>query len=523
MDSFTGAHWKNRGKWGRPMRADGGPIDECRRSPVDAVPRNRFIVHHSTQGALMSIRSKGHYGLRATCLSFPETLSQSVANISPTLTPAVIVPLVYASAGPATWLAYLFATIGLVLVGSNINQFAKRSATPGSLYSYVTRGLGANAGFVTGWCLILAYLLTAAAVLAGSVNYAGLLLDAIHWHTPPLALFAIGSALACWTAYTDVNLSTRVMLILEVASVALILALGVLIMRERGTVFDAQQFDLSHLDMSGLKAGLILAIFSYVGFESATTLGEEARNPLQTIPLSVILSAIISGLFFMITAYIAILGFKGLPVSIGDSTAPFNDLSVSIGHPAFGVLISIGAVVSLFACTLASINAGARIIFTMGRHGIFPEQLAKTHLTNDTPHRAVTLAALIVFALPAILLHRGVAVLDIFSNLSTVATYGFLLVYVLVSLAAPIYLLRIGKLTLSSVCVAALAIACMVPPMIATVWPSPAPPLDAFPLYFLAYLVAGIGWYAWARSRAASTVLAGIAHDQSIDYRYELK
>src|SRR5450432_3659016 len=107
-------------------------------------------------------------GLRARCLSFPETLAQSVANISPTLTPVVIVQLVFASAGAGTWLAYLFATIGLVLVGTNINQFARRSATPGSLYSFVTRGLGANCGFVTGWCLILAYLLTAMAVLAGT-------------------------------------------------------------------------------------------------------------------------------------------------------------------------------------------------------------------------------------------------------------------------------------------------------------------------------------------------------------------
>ncbi len=470
----------------------------------------------------MSTPSKGHYGLRATCLSFPETLSQSVANISPTLTPVVIVPLVFASAGPATWLAYLFATIGLVLVGTNINQFAKRSATPGSLYSYVTRGLGINVGFVTGWCLILAYLLTASSVLSASVNYAGLLLDTLQWHTPPLVLFAIGSGLAWWTAYRDVNLSTRVMLILEVASMLLILVVGVLIVDKHGSALDTSQLDVSHLDLHGLKAGLILAFFSYVGFESATTLGEEARNPLRTIPRSVILSAIISGLFFMVTAYIAVLGFKGLPVALGDSTAPFNDLSASIGQPMLGVLISIGAVISLFACTLASISAGARIIFTMGRHGILHPQLAKAHLTNDTPHHAVSIAALLVFLVPAALLHEGISVLDIFNDLSTIATYGFLVVYVAVSLAAPVYLKRIGKLTLSSMCISALAIACMIPPMIATVWPRPAAPLDVFPLYFVLYLLVGIGWYGWVRTRPMSTVLAGVTRDQSADYRSEL-
>src|SRR5580698_6141793 len=107
---------------------------------------------------IRSAAIRGRHGLKATCLSFPETLSQSVANISPTLTPVVIVPLVFASAGNGTWMAYLIATIGLMLVGRNINQFAKRSASPGSLYSYIGRGLGANAGFLSGWCLIVAYL-----------------------------------------------------------------------------------------------------------------------------------------------------------------------------------------------------------------------------------------------------------------------------------------------------------------------------------------------------------------------------
>src|SRR5580698_6109301 len=145
---------------------------------------------------IRSAAIRGRHGLKATCLSFPETLSQSVANISPTLTPVVIVPLVFASAGNGTWLAYLFAMIGLVLVGLNINQFAKRSASPGSLYSFVSQGLGMKVGFVAGWCLIVAYIFTAMSVLAGSVNYAILLLQMIHINIPAWVLFGIGAAAA---------------------------------------------------------------------------------------------------------------------------------------------------------------------------------------------------------------------------------------------------------------------------------------------------------------------------------------
>jgi amino acid transporter len=441
-------------------------------------------------------------GLRLRCLSFPETLAQSVANISPTLTPVVIVPLVFASAGNGTWLAYLFAMSGLVLVGANINEFARRSATPGSLYSFVTRGLGVHCGFVTGWCLILAYLLTAMAVLAGTVNYSGLLLRAVGLHASPLLLYAAGTFGVWLIAYKDIRLSTRVMLVLEVVSMALILILGIIVIGRRHTLVDAAQFDFSSMNFSGLKAGLVLAIFSFVGYESATTLGEEARNPHVSIPRSVLLSALISGTFFMLTSYVAVMGFRDLHGSLAGSTAPFNDLARGFGVEAFGVLISAGAVISLFACALASVNAAARIIFSMSHGGIFMAHVGRAHSTNQTPHLAVSLGCILIFGLPAVLLAQGMALLDIFNDLSTIATFGFLVVYVLISIAAPVFLSRIGERSAASVLKSLAAILFMVPPVVATVYPLPAPPADRFPLYFAAYLGTGAAWYLYLLARA---------------------
>ncbi len=448
------------------------------------------------------LTSNSSYGLRSKCLSFSETLSQSVANISPTLTPVVIVPLVFASAGNGTWLAYLFATIGLMLVGLNINQFAKRSASPGSLYSFITRGMGMSAGFLSGWCLIVAYLFTGMAVLAGSVNYAIILLEMMHIHVHPVILFGVGAALAWYIAYKDIKLSTQLMLILEAVSMVIILVLGVIIMAHKGVVVDTAQFQLQGMNFSGLKAGLILAIFSYVGYESATTLGEEARNPLKAIPKAVLLSALISGLFFMLTSYIAVLGFHGMKGSLGDSTAPFNDLADSAGVGFFAVLISIGAVISMFACTLASINAGSRILFSMGRHGVVHAHIGKAHAENSTPHHAATTASVAVFLLPAIMIFCGQGVLDVFNDLSTVATYGFLVVYILISIAAPIYLKNIGKLTAGSIALSVVSVAFMIPPIISTVYPAPAAPMTYFPYYFLAYLAVGFVWFMFLRIRS---------------------
>jgi amino acid transporter len=455
----------------------------------------------------------GRHGLKATCLSFPEILSQSIANISPTLTPVVIVPLVFASAGQGTWLAYLFATVGLVLVGTNINQFTRRSTSPGALYAFVTRGLGVPLGFLCGWCLILAYMLTGMAVMAGSVNYAGLLLDALHWHLPPLLLFAVGSFGVWLIAFKDIQLSTRIMLVLEGLSMLLILLLGGIVLSRHGSWIDRAQFDIGAMDLAGLKTGLILAIFSFVGYESASTLGEEARNPLVNIPRSVLLSALISGLFFMLTAYVAVYGFKGLPISLASSTAPFNDLAHGAGVPYFGVLISICAVVSLFACTLASVNAGARVLFQMGRHGILHPMMGSAHRTNLTPHHAVTVSCLIVLLLPALLLFRGRGLLDILNDLSTISTFGFLLAYVLISIAAPVYLHRIGQQSIRSVLFAVGSVLFMCPPIIATVYPAPAAPADKFPWYFLAYLAVGGIWFLLLRGRDSGELLRQIRRD----------
>ena len=455
----------------------------------------------------------GRHGLKATCLSFPEILSQSVANISPTLTPVIIVPLVFASAGQGTWLAYLFATVGLVLVGTNINQFTRRSTSPGALYSFVTRGLGVPLGFLCGWCLILAYMLTGMAVMAGSVNYAGLLLDAVHCHVPPLLLFA-AATLGVWLiAFKDIQLSTRIMLVLEGVSMLLILVLGGIVLSRRGSWIDRAQFDIGAMDLAGLKTGLILAIFSFVGYESASTLGEEARNPLLNIPRSVLLSALISGLFFMLTAYVAVSGFKGLPLSLSASTAPFNDLANGAGVAYFGVLISICAVVSLFACTLASVNAAARVLFQMGRHGILHPAMASAHRTNLTPHHEVTVDCLIVLRLPELLVARGRGLLDILNDLSTISTFGFLLAYVLISIAAPVYLRRLGQLSPRGVLFAGAAVLFMVPPIVASVYPTPAAPADKFPWYFLAYLGLGGVWFLAVRGRGSGEFLRQIPRD----------
>jgi amino acid transporter len=116
------------------------------------------------------------YGLRAGALSPRETLAQSVALIAPTGTPAITIPVVFALAGPGSALAYFLATGIVLLVALNVNQFARISASPGSLYTYIAEHTHRSVGVLSGWALLIAYVGTASAVRAGVINYTNVVL-----------------------------------------------------------------------------------------------------------------------------------------------------------------------------------------------------------------------------------------------------------------------------------------------------------------------------------------------------------
>ena len=454
----------------------------------------------------------GHYGLKGHALSAWETFAQSVANIAPTATPTVVIPLVFALSGGGTWLAYLIALVGILFVSWNINQFAKRSASPGSFYAYVAEGLGPTAGVLVGWALLIAYIGTGSAVTGGFTNYLFVLVKPlIHGGDAPGIGFSVGFtfvavALAWLVAYKDIKLSARLALVLEAASVLLIaIIVGATIYRN-GWKLDWNQLALKGVSYDQLRLGLVLAIFSFVGFESATALGAEAKDPLKTIPRAVIRSAIFVGLFFIVSSYGLVLGFQGYTETLDKSSVPLNVLASRAGLAFLEPFVSAGAVISFFACTLASINAGARILFLMARHGIFPSLVGNAHSTHETPHVAVTVSSVLAFIPAAVLALFKVGPFDIYGWVGTIATYGFIVTYLIVSIAAPVYLLRRKELTAPAVLSAVLAIGFLGAALAGNLYPVPPAPYNWLPYLFVGYLVLGWIWFVIAKQRSSKVV-----------------
>src|SRR5579885_576451 len=205
--------------------------------------------------------------LRKECLNFTGLTAMAIALISPTMTAALIVPLMYSSAGNASWMAYAFGTVMLLFVALNLNQFARRSSAAGSMYGYTVMGLGPTAGNISGWCLIWAYLFIGTAGMTGFTIFASTLLEMMGIHLPHLALFAVCAGSIWYLGYKDIRLSSGLMLVLEGLSVALILMLCMIVLFGGKSPIDTAQIKLEGASFSGLALGVVTAIFSLVGFE----------------------------------------------------------------------------------------------------------------------------------------------------------------------------------------------------------------------------------------------------------------
>src|SRR5580692_10140138 len=224
----------------------------------------------------------GSYGLRREILSPMETLAQSVSTIAPTTTPVATIPLVCALAGNGTWLAYVLATAAILLVAVCISKFARYSASPGSLYTYASMILPPSLSATAAWSLLLAYIATGSSVIGGFYHFANLLLrDATGHGTSAVFLALLVTAISIWIAWRDVKISARLMLWIEAVSVSFILIVVMLVLLRHGWHLDRDEFQLRGMTGSGLRLGLVLALFSFVGFESATTLAQPSQ--LRTI------------------------------------------------------------------------------------------------------------------------------------------------------------------------------------------------------------------------------------------------
>ena len=443
------------------------------------------------------------YGLHAGVLSPMEILAQSVSAMAPSTSPSLTIPLVFAIAGNATWFVYLLAMGATLLVGFCVSRFARLSASLGSLYAYAADTLPMVFGVTAGWALLLAYLAIGASVAGGALYYCELLSQQfLHW-SPPVFTLIVVCAAAGFVAYRDVKLSAELMLWIELCSVSLIFVVLALMLVRFGWHVDTAQFSLHGVSFSNPGPALVLSMFSFVGFESATTLGGEARNPLRTIPRAVIQCAILSGVFFVLCSYSEVLGFRGESGKLSESTSPLHLIAMKGGVATLGIGIDLGAFISMLACILACITAASRVLMRMAREGMIAARFERTNRTHGTPVAAIILSTAVILLSTLGMALRGVSGAEIYDLMGSLSVFGFLTAYALVATALPFARRNEGQH--SRIVVAASVFAVIVVILIAVYDLRSTADIAhmRLPYFYLAYLAAGLGWYGTRRKQMA--------------------
>lgn len=387
-------------------------------------------------------------GLRRRSLGFAGLLSQSVSAIAPCAAAATVPGMLVSTSGDgALWAAIL--GVGLTLpVAAAINQFTKRVATAGSLYTFTAKGLGATAAFLCGIGLILGYGFIAMYSFAHIGLQVSNLLGAMGFEAgssgsvPLLSVLAAGAACAV-VMLRGIGMSARLSLLVESIAVAVLVALVVVLFRGQGRHPIAWELLApQRVPFSGLVVGVVIAITAFVGFESAASLSVEARRPFAAVPRVLIWSPLAAGVLVVAATSVQATGFRAAGVAVGRDPDPVRTLSAFYGVGWIYPILDCGVAASFFACALASSTALVRVLMSMGIDGVLPA-VHRTHPVYRTPHLAIGLSLSVVTGIPLLLLAAGVT--QAVGILLVVSAGGYVLAYALVCLAVPFFLRRIGE------------------------------------------------------------------------------
>ncbi|MFE2629710.1 amino acid permease [Streptomyces sp. NPDC001651] len=367
-----------------------------RRKPVE------HLVAEGGQGEGGSLRrSLGLWQL--TMISIGATLGTGIFVVLGDAVP---------EAGPAVTLAFVIAGLTALFSALSYAELAGSIPVAGSSYSYAYATMGELVAWICGWCLVLEYGVSVAAVAVGWGEYLNELLDGTIGVTIPTVLSSapgeggvinlpalIVVLLAMVFLLGGVRESARantIMVAVKIAALVLFCAVGF-------TGFKSGNYaDFMPLGMAGVSAAGATLFFSYIGFDAASTAGEEAKDPKKDLPRAIMLSLIIVTALYVLVAGVAVgawnwTKFEGSQASLA---AIMNDVS---GQTFWGTLLALGAVISIASVVLTVLYGQTRVLFAMSRDGLVPKALGKVHPKTGAPRLNTVIVSLFCGALAALI------------------------------------------------------------------------------------------------------------------------
>lgn len=447
-----------------------------------------------------------------------DAIAISVSVIAPGMAMLLNVTGVAAVAGGSTPLAFLLGGIGCLALAFVVIGFCRRMATAGYAYTYASRSLGKEMGFMAGWLYFFGFICFVPMTMSG-VGYlaADLLgLNPKLW----ILFFFIGMVLFLVLSTIHIKVTTRVQLIVGIVTVAVIVLVDVVTTAKGGSHGQAlSAFSFSHTNEGGFTGvfyGIILGVTSYIGFETAADFGEETAHPRRNIPIAIIAATGFAVVLYLFTTYAIAIGFGvNNGAKFGADPVALKTTATTFVGPWLGTLVEIGGMAAAFIVCVACATAAARTLFAMGREGVLPAAFARTHPRFRTPVNA-TIAVTVVATLMALLM--GYPLSDPtfgqpFSNYyfwATVGTLVIIVVYIMLCIGGIVFFRRtrdsrkwnpIWHVVLPVVGAVVFGAA-----WYGSVHPTPPGILKWTPYVAVAWLVIGVGVLLWLRAKRPDSV-----------------
>ncbi|MFH8729326.1 amino acid permease [Streptomyces termitum] len=315
-------------------------------------------------------------------------------------------------AGPAVTLAFVIAGLTALFSALSYAELAGSIPVAGSSYSYAYATMGELVAWVCGWCLVLEYGVSVAAVAVGWGEYLNELLDGTLGVTLPDALSAapgegglinlpglvvvlLAMVFLLGGARESAVVNT-VMVAVKIAALALFCGIGFMGFKS------GNYADFMPLGVTGVGAASATLFFSYIGFDAASTAGEEAKNPKRDLPRAIMLSLLIVTVLYVLVAAVAVGAWKWTDFADSEATlaAILNDVT---GKTFWGTLLAAGAVVSIASVVLTVLYGQTRVLFAMSRDGLAPKVFGRVSGKTGTPRTNTVLVSLFCGALASVI------------------------------------------------------------------------------------------------------------------------
>nr|WP_308633448.1 amino acid permease [Massilia sp. YIM B02443] len=361
----------------------------------------------------------GAPGLQRSLGLFPLTM----IGVGATIGTGIFFTMVEAvpKAGPAVVLSFLIAAITAGLTALCYAELAGRVPASGSSYSFAYATVGEFAAFVVAACLLLEYGLAASATSIGWSDYLNnFLMNAFGWEIPaelrspmfvsdhhnvhfnpghinlPPILLVIMCGFLLVRGAKESATTNAIMVLVKLAILVFFAAIAF-------TGFDANNFQpffnmdesKGYAGMAGVTAAAGTVFFSFIGLDTIATAGEEVKDPRRNVPIGILAALLIVTVFYMLVA-VAAMGAQPAHMFEGQQAGLSVILQNVTGQAWPALVLSAGAVVSVFSVTLVTIYGQTRILYAISRDGLIPQTFRKVNARTGAPVSNTIIVCIVV-------------------------------------------------------------------------------------------------------------------------------